>query len=136
MYGFTNVPQTYTPEATPAWMQGGQMNFGAQGYQGVPGMPGKAIPNYFQMPQWGRDAVTGEPLTPEQVQPPPQASPAPPAPAPQQQQSVLPQPDPADQYRQWATQQRMRAISMPGGLDADTMREPDTSYGAYMLRRR
>lgn len=77
--GYTQVPQTYTQEAMPSWMQGGQMDLGAQGFQGMPGAS-KGMPNYFQMPQWGTDAATGEPLTQEGMQP--QAAPPPPAPAP------------------------------------------------------
>ena len=67
--GYTPVPQTYVPEAMPAWMQGGQMDLGGQGFQGMGGL-GKGAPNWFQMPQWGTDAVTGQPLTQEAMQPP------------------------------------------------------------------
>ena len=82
--GPTMVPQTYTPEAAPAWMQGGAMDLGGQGYMGmdnfadyvgmIPGKaPGYQPANYYQMPQWGMDAVTGQPV--------PQAPAAPAAPA-------------------------------------------------------
>jgi hypothetical protein len=55
-------------------MQGGTMDLAGQGFQGMPGMDqygmgGKASPNWYQMPQWGKDAVTGEALTQEQLQP-------------------------------------------------------------------
>ena len=86
--GYTQVPQTFTPEAAPSWMKGGTLDLAAQGYQGMPsmeqyGLGGKASPNWYQMPSWGKDAVTGEPLTQEQLQPkayePPPAPPPPPA---------------------------------------------------------
>jgi hypothetical protein len=79
--GFPVVPQTYTPEAAPGWMQGGQMDLGGQGYQGMEGL-GKGMPNWFQMPQWGMDAVTGQPLTQAALQ----------GPAATQQQAAAPAP--------------------------------------------
>jgi hypothetical protein len=67
--GYYSVPNPFLQGSKPAWMQG-----------------------YFDMPSWGMDAVTGQPLTQEQLQvqqPPPPPAPAPeqapaPAPAPQQ----------------------------------------------------
>jgi hypothetical protein len=82
------TPQTFVPEAAPAWMQGGTMDLGGQGFQGMEGMqqyanmiPNKAkdasgntvMPNWYQMPSWGKDAVTGQALTQAQLQPPPPA---------------------------------------------------------------
>ena len=72
--GYTQVPQTYTPESAPSWMKGGTMDLGGQGFQGMGGMSGKApgqasMPNWYQMPSWGTDAVTGQALTQEQLQP-------------------------------------------------------------------
>ena len=87
--GYTPIPQTFTPEAAPSWMKGGTLDLAAQGYQGMPsmeqyGLGGKASPNWYQMPSWGKNAVTGEALTQEQLQPkayeppppPPQSSPS------------------------------------------------------------
>jgi len=107
-FGPTATPNPYVYGNTPDWAQGA-----------------------FAMPWWGLDPF-GQPLAQEQMmyqQPDTPAAPA--APAPQVQ---LPQPDPADQYRQWQIQQQTRHFSRPGG--PDDRREPDTSYGAYMLRRR
>jgi len=71
--GYTQVPQTYTPESAPSWMKGGTMDLGGQGYQGMGGLsgkaPGQSMPNWYQMPSWGTDAVTGQALTQEQLQP-------------------------------------------------------------------
>ena len=55
-------------------MQGGTMDLAGQGYQGMPsmeqyGLGGKAVPNWYQMPSWGTNAVTGEPMTQEQLNP-------------------------------------------------------------------
>lgn len=64
--GYNPTPQTYTPEAKPDWMTG-----------------------WFGMPQWGMDAVTGQPLTQEQLQPARIQQPTPaPAAAPQQRQQA------------------------------------------------
>ena len=73
-FGPTDTPQTWTPEAAPSWMKGGAMDLVAQGYQGMPsleqyGLGGKAVPNWYQMPSWGTNAVTGEPMTQEQLNP-------------------------------------------------------------------
>jgi hypothetical protein len=66
--GYNPTPQTYTPEAKPDWMTG-----------------------WFGMPQWGMDAVTGQPLTQEQLQPARIQQPtSAPAAAPQQQQQQAP----------------------------------------------
>jgi len=85
--GYTAVPQTYTREGMPSWMQGQQMSLGAQGYGGMSGAS-KGAPNWFQMPQWGTDAATGQALTQEQLQPTPYEPPPQPVPqqAPQQTQ--------------------------------------------------
>lgn len=66
--GYYNVPSPFVQGSKPAWMQG-----------------------YFDMPSWGMDAVTGQPLTQEQlqVQQPPPPAPAP-VQAPQQQQQQAP----------------------------------------------
>lgn len=68
--GYYSVPNPFVQGSKPSWMQG-----------------------YFDMPSWGLDVVTGQPLTQEQLQvqqPQPQvAEQAPaPAPAPQQQAPV------------------------------------------------
>ena len=81
--GYTQVPQTFTPEAAPSWMQGGTMDLAGQGYQGMPSMEqygagGKASPNWYQMPSWGTGAATGEPMTQEQLQPKAYEPPPPP----------------------------------------------------------
>ena len=109
--GYTQVPQTFTPEAAPSWMKGGTMDLAAQGYQGMPsmeqyGMGGKASPNWYQMPSWGKDAVTGEALTQEQLQPKAYEPPPPPEAAPQQ-QAAAPQASPRTS---WEDYQRDRSI--------------------------
>jgi len=86
--GYTQVPQTYTQESAPSWMKGGTMDLGGQGYQGMGGTSGKApgqasTPNWYQMPSWGTDAVTGQALTQEQLQPAAYEPPQQPAAAPQ-----------------------------------------------------
>lgn len=64
--GYTPTPQTYTPEAKPGWMTGA-----------------------WDMPTWGMDAVTGQPLTQQQLMAPAYQQPTqmmqPQTPAPQQQ---------------------------------------------------
>jgi hypothetical protein len=71
--GWSQVPQTFTPEAKPAWMTG-----------------------VWDMPSWGMDAVTGQPLGQEQVQAQAYQPPVPEqAPAPRQAQGVF---DPRRQY--------------------------------------
>ena len=109
--GYTQVPQTFTPEAAPSWMQGGTMDLAGQGYQGMPsmeqyGMNGKASPNWYQMPSWGKDAVTGEALTQEQLQPaayqPPEQQEAQP-----EAQQESPQ---QDENQRWMDYQRDRDI--------------------------
>ena len=65
------------------------MDLAGQGYQGMPSMEqygagGKASPNWYQMPIWGKNAVTGEALTREQLQPKAYEPPPPPEPEPQQ----------------------------------------------------
>jgi hypothetical protein len=59
--GWTPVQNPYTQQGMPDWMRGETMNLFGQGYQGMPGMS-KAIPNWYQMPQWGTNATTGAPL--------------------------------------------------------------------------
>ena len=107
--GYTQVPQTYTPESAPSWMQGGTMDLGGQGYQGMGGTSGKApgqasMPNWYQMPSWGTDAATGQALTQEQLQP---AAYEPPAAPEQQQQQAAPQASPRTS---WEDYQRDRSI--------------------------
>lgn len=69
--GYTPVPQTFTPEAMPYWMQANNAPQ-QQGY--IQGQP-----NWFAAPWWGKDAVTGQNLTQEMLQP--QLPPPPSAPA-------------------------------------------------------
>jgi len=109
--GFTQVPNTFTPGSAPPWMQGGQMDLGAQGYQGMPGL-GKAMPNWFQMPSWGMNAVTGQPLTQEEVQAPKYEPPPPPPP---QQQAT--QPSRASVPRRSNSSRDMWMAGYKGGLD-------------------
>ena len=68
--GWTQTPQTYTQEATPAWMQNG--------------MNAKGQPNYFAAPWWGTDAATGQAIQQQDIMAP--AYEAPIQPEPQQQQ--------------------------------------------------
>lgn len=58
--GWTPVATPHTPYGMPDWMRGATMDLGGQGYQGMPGMS-KAIPNWYQMPQWGQNIPTGAP---------------------------------------------------------------------------
>lgn len=97
--GWNPVPQTFVPEAKPTWMQAG---------------------GWWDMPTWGMDAVTGEPLTQEQVQAqqyvPPEPEPEPEA-APQQQQAPF---NMRDQYQVFRNQMdwenRRRDMMMQEGL--------------------
>ena len=74
------APTNFYAGGEPSWMRGGQMDLGAQGYAGMPGGAGKALPNWFQMPQWGHD-VQGNPISQAQANaPPPQMAAAPPPP--------------------------------------------------------
>jgi hypothetical protein len=93
--GYAPSPQTYTQEAMPSWMRGGTLDLAGQGYQGMGGISGggkgmggspqgmqgapqgglsgagkgMANTNWYQMPQWGTSAATGQPLTQEDLQP-------------------------------------------------------------------
>jgi len=72
--GYTPTPQTYTPWAAPQWMQGQTIGLRDQGFQGLPDVQryspgGKAVPNWYQTPQWGADARTGEALTQSKLNP-------------------------------------------------------------------
>jgi len=99
--GWNPVPQTFTQEAKPAWMQG-----------------------WFDMPSWGMDAATGQPLGQEQLQaqayqPPEQQAPAP---APQQAPSWG---DPRMQYdlfkRQMDWESRRDNMRQQDGIGWGTM---------------
>ena len=77
--GYTQVPQTFTQEAKPNWMSTPKTaGIGSAG-KGIPQMQGGS---WFDMPSWGMDAVTGQPLTQQDLQP---QAPPPPAAAVQQQ---------------------------------------------------
>ena len=96
--GYYNVPNPFVQGSKPAWMQG-----------------------YFDMPSWGMDAVTGQPLAQEQLQvqqPPPPQAPAPePAPAPQPQQAPFDAQRLYDAFsQQQAWDQRRNDMRMQEGL--------------------
>ncbi len=58
--GHAPIPQTFTPDAFSAqWMNPGFSSYGQQQGQ----------PNWFAMPGWGRNAVTGGALTQQMMQP-------------------------------------------------------------------
>lgn len=78
--GYTQVPQTFVPEAKPDWMKG-----------------------WWDMPSWGMDAVTGKPLTQEQLQP--KKYEPPPKPEPEEEKEKAPQMDPRRMYDLFARQQ-------------------------------
>ncbi len=64
--GYTQVPQTFTQEAKPNWMSTPKTaGIGSAG-KGIPQMQGGS---WFDMPSWGMDAVTGQPLTQQDLQP-------------------------------------------------------------------
>ena len=58
--GYQQVPQTFTPQGMPGWMQAGNMGVGA-----VPGQQ----QNWMAAPWWGTNAATGEALTQAGLQP-------------------------------------------------------------------
>jgi hypothetical protein len=101
--GYYSVPNPFVQGSKPSWMQG-----------------------YFDMPSWGLDAVTGQPLTQEQLQvqqpqPQPQVAeqaPAPaPEPAPQQQQAPVDMRSMYDVFsRQRDWEQRRDDMRMQDGL--------------------
>ena len=62
--GYQQVPQTFTPQGMPDWMQAGNMGVGA-----VPGQ----TQNWMAAPWWGTNAATGEALTQADLQPQAQA---------------------------------------------------------------
>lgn len=73
--GYYSVPNPFVQGSKPAWMQG-----------------------YFDMPSWGMDAVTGQPLAQEQLQ---AQQPPPPAPQQPQQAPQQPQQAPVDMGRMY-----------------------------------
>ena len=158
--GYTPVPQTYTQEAMPSWMQGGTLDLAGQGYQGMGGISGggkgmqggpqgmqggpqgggglsgagkgMANTNWYQMPQWGLSAATGQPLTQEDLQPqqyqPPVAQEQPAAPAPQQQ--AAPQQPPPTAQSMWRNNMAVRDAYQ--GISNPLM---TGDYNAYMNQR-
>ena len=98
--GWNPVPQTFTAQGKPAWMTG-----------------------VWDMPSWGMDAATGQPLGQEQLQAQAYQQPAPQqAPAPRQPQGVF---DPRMQYdlyrRQMDWESRRDNMRQQDGIGWGTM---------------
>jgi hypothetical protein len=107
--GYYSVPNPFVQGAKPAWMQG-----------------------YFDMPSWGLDAVTQQPLTQAQlqVQQPPPPAPAP-VPAPQQQQAPV---DVQSMYRLFSDQRDWDATQSDAALRQQDGIGPSFAPSPYSFR--
>lgn len=97
--GYYPTPNPFTQQSTPAWANG-----------------------WFSMPWWGTDAVTGQPLTQEQLQPP---APPPKGTPPEEVKPAQAAGSPQIPYEIIRSQMRWEDM-------VDQLKQKEGGYGAYI----